>query len=72
MMTGFFAIPGSLRESDCTKVHLVSEKKPVCGSHLRIGMEFQWCAEGMHWGYLECERCKKIYAAQMKKENPHT
>lgn len=44
-----------------TKVHLVENGKPLCGSRIGDDMAFQWCAGGAWYDYLECEKCKKIF-----------
>ena len=56
LATGYYGVPGSSKGS--FTVHAVMEGKPLCGWRPRKNMEFQWCAGGIRWDYLECERCK--------------
>lgn len=42
---GWYGIPGAQGRYS-TKVHLVFQGKPVCGSKLSSRQEFQWCARG--------------------------
>jgi len=53
--TGYFGIPGTSRT---TRVHVVENGRPICGSHLGPGQKFQWCAGGAQLEYVECSRCK--------------
>jgi hypothetical protein len=56
--TGFVGRPGSLR---ATKVHLFRQDgRAVCGYRPSPTWEFQWCAHGIRYDYLECPRCKAI------------
>lgn len=55
--TGFFGVPGSAKGN--FTVHAVDGGKTLCGWHPRKNMEFQWCAHGIRWEFLECESCKK-------------
>lgn len=57
--TGWFGIPGASSRLS-TKVHLVSNGKPVCGSKISTKQEYMWCSHGIMRTYLECEHCKKI------------
>jgi len=57
--TGWFGIPGANGRGS-TKVHLVRGGRPACGARLSPRQEYQWCAGGVEYAYLECERCKAI------------
>lgn len=60
MATGYFGVPGSQRVKDQTKVHFVDgDDRPLCGARVRRGMEFQWCAGGFSWEYVECVNCQR-------------
>ena len=52
LSTGYFA---DLKRY--TKVHVVEVRSPICGSKIK-NKEFQWCANGIHFDYVECEHCK--------------
>lgn len=56
-VTGYFGIPGSSRGS--FTVHIVAVSGPLCGWRPRKEMEFQWCAGGIKWDFVECDRCKR-------------
>lgn len=56
LATGFFGVPGSARGN--FTVHAVRGRDPICGWRPRQEMEFQWCAWGIHFDYLECEGCR--------------
>lgn len=61
MPTGWFGIPGDRTGATATKVHFVlSDHRPICGSQLRKGMEFQFCSDGFDPTYVECGRCQRI------------
>jgi hypothetical protein len=62
--TGWFGIPG--REGG--KVHAVFNKRPICGMRVDPRAEYQWCSHGLHWGYLECEGCKREALARLTHE----
>lgn len=58
--TGYFA-----DEKTFTKVHVVETKshddiKPICGSIIGSGKEFQWCSAYAYYPYIKCEHCKRI------------
>jgi len=55
--TGWYGIPGG-PESRSTKVHIVFNGIPVCGTNVGKNQSFQWCANGIQLDYVECERCK--------------
>ena len=58
--TGWFGIPGN-KGRGSTKVHLVAmDGKPVCGAGLSPKQEYQWCADGVRFDFIECKRCKGI------------
>ena len=57
--TGWFGIPGG-PESASTLVHTVSNGQPTCGTRVGARQQFQWCAYGIHYEFLECGRCKVI------------
>ena len=57
--TGWWGLPGDQTNKGFTKVHLEVNGKPACGSRLRKGMIYQWCAPGIKYDYLECEHCKR-------------
>lgn len=61
--TGFFA-----DEKHGTKVHLVSNRKPICGVAVGKKMQYQWCANFAKLDYVECERCKKKYKTLLLRE----
>ena len=62
--TGFFA-----DEKHGTKVHLVNNREPICGSVIGKKMQYQWCVNFVKLDYVECERCKKKYKSLLLKEN---
>ncbi len=54
--TGYFGIPGGTGRL----VHAVNESgRPICGHRLHTESRFQWCAHGLVYEMLECERCKR-------------
>lgn len=61
MTTGFFA-----NTKRWTKVHVVHEGSPICGSPIGKDMEYQWCAGYIKLDYIECEKCK-IKAIKIKR-----
>jgi hypothetical protein len=58
--TGWYGIPGSLRQRDSTQVHFVLNGRPICGAIVRKAMTFQQCVPGFEKAYVECERCRQI------------
>ena len=55
--TGFFGVPGSSRGK--FTVHVVTDGgRPLCGWRPRKEMEFQWCANGIQYSCIECDRCR--------------
>lgn len=59
MQTGYFGVPG--RADRSSKVHLVDEGKPLCGSRIGKDSKFQRCAGGAELRYVECKSCIKAY-----------
>ncbi len=53
--TGYFGIPGAIWGR--FTVHVVCDGVPVCGVYIDPRAEFQWCANGYQWTYVECKRC---------------
>lgn len=55
--TGYFATYG---RGQASKVHLVlvSSHRAICGCAHKN--EFQWCAHGIEYSYLTCEKCKRV------------
>jgi hypothetical protein len=66
MMTGYYGVPGSNRGK--FTVHLAHESRPVCGYRPPKAAEFQWCADGIRLGMIECSTCKRKAAELMKIE----
>lgn len=54
VQTGFFA-----NQKRWTKVHVVQEGKPICGTKIGNNMSFQFNAQGVRLDYVECEHCKR-------------
>lgn len=54
--TGYYGIPGKVGG----KVHIHFNGHPVCGAKIHPLAEFQWCANGIRYEYLECEKCEAI------------
>ena len=65
--TGYWGIPGG-QHSRSTMVHLRNREngRPVCGSIPGKKQEFQWCAAGINWMYLECRKCEKMNRNRLK------
>ena len=57
MVTGYFGVPGSARGN--FTVHVVARTGPICGWRPRKEMQFQWCANGIQWSFIECDSCKR-------------
>lgn len=55
--TGYFGVPGSSKGR--FTVHVINNGKPLCGWKPRSDMAFQWCAHGVQWTYIECDRCRE-------------
>lgn len=54
-LTGYFA-DAKVSEFKRSKVHIVnSDKTPICGT--KVSGDFQFCANGIQWDYVECEKC---------------
>jgi len=53
IQTGYFA-----NEQKFTKVHIVNNGKPICGSVIK-GKSFMFCANGIISRWVECVKCKK-------------
>jgi hypothetical protein len=51
--TGYFA-----NTKKWTKVHIVNNRIPICGSKIGKGKSFQFNAVGIVKEYVECEKCK--------------
>jgi len=58
--TGYFGRPSEHgQKAMCTKVHYVKQDGTVaCGYTPHPSMKFQWCANAIHWDYIECAGCK--------------
>lgn len=54
--TGYYGVPGYHRAS---MVHLIRDGRPVCGFRPANTSEFQWCAHGIKFTFLECPRCRE-------------
>lgn len=64
--TGYFGVPGTIAKG---KVHIIDESsKPVCGSVVGPKAEFQWCANGIFFSYVDCAHCQSWYNRIMYKE----
>ncbi len=50
-----------------SKVHVVFDGHPICGSKLDARMMYQWCTADIHVPYIECGHCLKK-AKQILKE----
>ncbi len=61
--TGYYGIPGEVGGP----VHIVQQGRPVCGSRVRDDSRFQWCAHGVAWHYVECQRCRRIAESTIAK-----
>lgn len=57
LKTGFFGIPGRVGG----QVHIVNADtgKPICSQPIHPDAEFQWCAAGANFEYVECKRCSQ-------------
>lgn len=64
-VTGWYGIPGGRTGG---RVHIVSDGKPICGDHIHSKAEFQWCAPGVKYDYVECRRCLERYYGRHKAE----
>jgi hypothetical protein len=65
ILTGYFADPESGR---WTKVHIVKDEVPVCGSLVSKGKEFLFCANGIYMPFVECDHCKRIGKRMLENE----
>jgi len=63
MGTGWFGVPGKMGGM----VHLVSSGKPVCGTRLAEGSQYQWCSPRANLEMVECRRCRKIGAKELRR-----
>lgn len=76
--TGWYGVPGGRPGG---AVHVVQSRKgaddtgvgmrpagPICGTRISPKARFQWSSRGVHWEYLECERCKKIIRREAQAE----
>lgn len=61
--TGWFGIPNTQRRG---VVHLVMNRKPVCGTRISKKAIYQWCANHIVIDYVECERCRSIHDKKQK------
>ena len=55
-MIGYFAPPSG------TKIHVVVQGKPVCGTGLNIEAVFQWCGDARNprfHAYVDCKFCQQ-------------
>jgi len=50
-----------------TKVHLIKEGKPYCGTSYDTSLTYQWCSHTISLYVLECERCKKKHLKEKYK-----
>lgn len=68
LYTGWFGIPG--KDNPRAKVHVYGSgsKACLCGWKPSTGLHFQWCANGAHWPYIECGRCKNVVIANAKRD----
>lgn len=66
--TGYFgrATEGGHRAAR-SGVHFTEDGKPVCGYKPAKAMQFQFCSQGFHWPYIECEKCKAKYRRMAEK-----
>ena len=67
--TGYYARPTvGKNKAVHTQVHFVNKFFPVCGYKPHKTMSYQWCANGAHWHYLECEKCKDWLRKQYQRK----
>jgi hypothetical protein len=66
--TGWWGIPGRTPYGRSPVVHAVHESKPICGQKIDHRAEYQWCAYGLQWDYLDCDKCKQILSAEARNE----
>jgi hypothetical protein len=52
--TGYFASLSGNRSG----VHVVRDRKPICGYAPARRMRFQLCAMGVHEPYVSCKKCR--------------
>lgn len=55
MTTGWFGVPGA---GEGSKVHVLNGEVCLCGWRPDAGMQFQFCASGIRFPYIECAGCK--------------
>jgi hypothetical protein len=55
--TGYFA-----NEFRVTKVHIVEDNIPICGSKIGKDLNFLWCSNDIAPDYVDCEKCRKVGA----------
>lgn len=60
--TGYYGVHGSRRER--FTVHVVQDGRPLCGWRPGPKQQFQWCAWGVQWSYLECHSCRRLVRAR--------
>ena len=56
-MTGYFGNPVTQRS---TKVHIIADGIPICGTRISKDYEFEWCAHDIQAEYIDCEKCKRL------------
>ena len=42
-----------------TKVHVVTNGRPICGAQVGKGLSYQWCSNN-NTRYVECQHCRKM------------
>jgi len=63
MKTGWFG-----REHRNTQVHILKQNGVcLCGYRPHKTMKFQWCANGVHLPYVECDRCGNRFLDYLNK-----
>ena len=68
-VTGWFGRASKKGQKGChTKVHYTRDGKPVCGHKPHKTMQFQFCAHGFQYTWVECKGCRDWLANQRKKE----
>jgi hypothetical protein len=55
-------MPG--QDNPNSKVHAVCGQKPLCGARFHPRAEYQFCSNGLAYGYVECSKCKEIINKQ--------
>ena len=57
LQTGWYGIPS--REGGSVHVLSLVTNRPLCGMKPHRKAEFQWCAHGVNFSYVECKRCNE-------------